>query len=118
GQKDGGKHVVPTCPGHFARSEYHIGEQELQRDPRHVEDRRGEAALDAFDGDIAEPGPLEFAGERLDLPEGLNYPAVAERAVDGFLRSVKPPVTDESIGDDKAASRTEKTVSFADEARL
>ena len=102
----------------FRVAEEDGGEKEFESDPRDMENRRGDAGLNLLDDDVAEAGALEFAGERLDLTQSIDDPAIAKSAIDGSLRAAQFSCTEEAVGNHEAASRPEKAVRFADQSGL
>jgi hypothetical protein len=68
--------------------------------------------LGLLDDNVAEAEALEFASELVDLAEGVDDPALAEFAVDGFLWAAQLAGAEEAVGDDDAAAGTEETVGF------
>ena len=70
--------------------------------------------LHAFDDDVGEAEVFEFAGERADLAEGLDDPALGESAKDGLLRAAQFAGAEEAVCDDEAAARAQKAVCFAE----
>ena len=69
-----------------------------------------------LDCDIAEAGALEFASECADFAEVFDDPALAEFAVDGYLRTPEFAGTEKAVCNDEAASGAKKSMGFADEA--
>lgn len=89
GQQDRGEDVVPAGARHFALAKRDGSEKEFKRDPGNVENRGSHAGLNPLDCDVAEAGTFEFAHELMDLAERIDDPAIAQFAVDEFLRAAE-----------------------------
>ena len=104
GEKDRRKEVVPAGACHFSFAEEDGRDQEFDRDPGDVEDRRGYAGLDLLNCDFAEAAALEFGGECADVAEVFDGPAVTECAVYRFLRTTELTGSYEAIRNDEATA--------------